>query len=409
MSTAQKRRGAVVGAEKRVPLSRPTIEDDEIASVVAVLRSGWLASGPKVVEFEQAFGQLLGAPHAIAVGSATAGLHLVLAALAVGPGDEVVVPSLTWPSTANVIELLGARAVFADVQPGTLLLDPADVARRITPRTRAVIPVHYAGAPADLDALRAVTKGRGIALVHDAAHALGTRYGSEPIGCGAEPAVFSFHPVKNITTAEGGMVTVSDAQLAERLRLLRFHGITKDTWSRHHGTGPVRYEVLEPGWKYTLSDLNAALGVVQLGKVERFNARRRELAARYARLLAGLAELHLPEAPPYTHTHAWHLYVVHLRLDRLAIDRDAFIEALGELGIGAGVHFTPVHQHRHYRRSREAMSVSGVDLPVTEAAGEAIVSLPLYPGMSDEDQDHVVAAVRTLVTRHRLPAAGGTR
>ncbi|QLE76431.1 aminotransferase class I/II-fold pyridoxal phosphate-dependent enzyme [Streptomyces rectiverticillatus] len=392
--------------EQRIPLSKPTIEDDEIAAVVDVLRSGWLAAGPRAGEFEEAFGELLGASHAVAVDSATAGLHLVLAALGVGPGHEVIVPSLTWPSTANVVELLGARAVFADVLPGTLLLDPADAARRITPDTRAVIPVHYAGAPADLDALRAVTRDRGITLVHDAAHALGTRYGSEPIGCGTEPAVFSFHPVKNITTAEGGMVTVSDDRLAERLRLLRFHGITKDTWSRHHGTGPVRYEVLEPGWKYTMPDLHAALGIVQLRKLDRFNARRRELAERYGRLLAGSEEIDLPEVPPYAHVHAWHLYAVRLRLDRLAIERDAFIGALGELGIGAGVHFTPLHLHHHYR-SDHRKPPGG--LPVTEAAGEALVSLPLHPGLSDDEQDRVVAAVRTLVARHRLPAPGDAR
>lgn len=398
---------------KRVPLNRPVIEDDEIASVVAVLRSGWLASGPRVAEFERAFGELLGAPHAIAVGSATAGLHLVLAALGTAPGDEVIVPSLTWPSTVNVVELLGASVVFADVLPGTLLLDPADVARRITDRTRAVIPVHYAGAPADLAALRAVVKDRGVTLVHDAAHALGTRYGSGPgseaIGSGREPAVFSFHPTKNVTTGEGGMVTVSDGDLAERLRLLRYHGLTKDTWARHLGSGPVRYEVLEPGWKYTLSDIHAALGTVQLGKLDRFNARRRELAARYGRLLAGVRELHLPEVPPYDHTHAWHLYVVRLRPDRLTIGRDAFIAALDALGVGAGVHFTPVHLHHHYRHRARSTAPGDVRLPVTEAAGETIVSLPLHPGLSDEDQDHVVEALRTLVARHHRPASGGSR
>uniref|UniRef100_A0AAU2UY24 Aminotransferase class I/II-fold pyridoxal phosphate-dependent enzyme n=1 Tax=Streptomyces sp. NBC_00003 TaxID=2903608 RepID=A0AAU2UY24_9ACTN len=392
-----------MGSGKGVPLCAPTIEDDEIAAVVAVLRSGWLASGPQAAEFEGAFARSVGAPYAVAVDSATAGLHLVLAALGVRPGDEVIVPSLTWPATANVVELLGARAVFADVLPGTLLIDPADVSRRITGRTKAVIPVHYAGAPADLTALRAVVAEHGIALVHDAAHALGTRYGDEVIGCGREPAVFSFHPVKNITTAEGGMVTLADGELAERVRLLRFHGLTKDSWSRHRGDGAGAYEVLSPGWKYTMPDLHAALGLVQLPKLARFNARRAELAERYGTLLRGLDAIRLPEVPPYDHTHAWHLYPVRLEPQRLAVDRDGFIAALKEHGVGAGVHFAPVHLQHYYLRGSEPRH----RLPVTEAAARVLVSLPLFPGMTDEQQDTVVAAVRTVVGQHRVPVVPG--
>lgn len=390
----------------RVPLCRPTIEDDEVAAVVEVLRSGWLASGPKTAGFEEAFGQYVGAPHAIAVESGTAGLHLVLAALGIGPGDEVITPSMTWPATANVVELLGARAVFADVLPGTLLLDCADVARRITSRTRAVIPVHYAGAPVDLEGLRGVLRGRSITVVHDAAHAVGTRHRGELIGGGAEPAVFSFHPIKNITTGEGGMVTLADDRLAERVRLLRFHGITKDAWSRHHSSGAGRYEVLEPGWKYAMSDLHAALGLVQLTKLDRFNARRQQLADRYDLLLRGLDTIRLPESPPYPHTHAWHLYVVRLEQSLLGIDRDGFMAELGELGIGTGLHFTPVHLHQHYRRDGRN---SPGDLPVTEAAGETVLSLPLYPDMTDEEQDRVVAAVRTVAEAHRVRTGEGVR
>ncbi|MEV5239559.1 aminotransferase class I/II-fold pyridoxal phosphate-dependent enzyme [Streptomyces cinnamoneus] len=390
-----------------VPLCAPVIEDDEIAAAVEVLRSGWLAAGPKVAQFEAAFGQSVGAPHAIAVDSATAGLHLTLAALGTGPGDEVVVPSLTWPATVNVVELLGARAVFADVLPGTLLLDPADVERRITGRTRAVVPVHYAGAPVDLARLRAVAAGRGIALVHDAAHALGTRYGDERIGAGPEPVVFSFHPAKNITTAEGGMVTVADDELAERIRLLRFHGITRDSWSRHNAGGPAGYEVMEPGWKYTMSDLHAALGLVQLPKLGRFNARRAELAARYRELLCGLDGIRLPDVPPYAHTHAWHLYVIQLEPKRLAVDRDTFVAELKELGVGAGVHYAPVHLHHYYRRRPATGGPAAGHLPVTEAAAGSIVSLPLFAGMSDAQQDRVVAAVRAVAARHRVAAADG--
>lgn len=358
------------GYQGSVPWSRPSLGEDEIASAVAVLRSGWTASGPKTAEFEDAFRELAGAPYALAVESATAGLHLVLAALGVGPGDEVITPSLTWPATANVAELLGARAVFADVLPGTLLLDPAEVRRLVTDRTKAVFVVHYAGAPADLARLRTITAEHGITLVHDAAHALGTWYGDEFVGAGTDPAVFSFHPVKNITTAEGGMVTLGDGALAERIRLLRYHGLTQSSWARHGGAGGSRYEVLCPGWKYVMSDLNAAIGLVQLGKLDTFNARRTALAHRYSHLLADLTAL--------------------------AIDRDEFATALADSGIGAGIHFTPVHMHRYYREREPHLR----RLPVTEAAGQTELSLPLYPDMTEAQQDRVVAAVRTVAERH---------
>lgn len=387
---------AVGGYQGSVPWSRPSLGEDEIASAVAVLRSGWTASGPKTAEFEDAFRELAGAPYALAVESATAGLHLVLAALGVGPGDEVITPSLTWPATANVAELLGARAVFADVLPGTLLLDPAEVRRLVTDRTKAVFVVHYAGAPADLARLRTITAEHGITLVHDAAHALGTWYGDEFVGAGTDPAVFSFHPVKNITTAEGGMVTLGDGALAERIRLLRYHGLAQSSWTRHRGAGGSRYEVLCPGWKYVMSDLNAAIGLVQLGKLDTFNARRTALAHRYSRLLADLTPIHLPEVPPYPHRHAWHLYAIRLDLAALAIDRDEFATALADSGIGAGIHFTPVHMHRYYRE-REPHPRR---LPVTEAAGQTELSLPLYPDMTEAQQDRVVAAVRTVAQRH---------
>jgi len=345
-------------------------------------------------------------PHAVAVNSATAGLHVALAALGIGPGDEVITTSLTWPSTVNMVELLGARTVFADVIPGTLMIDPVDVARRITERTRAIVPVHYAGAPADLDALEAgiaeagiarAKSSRGITLIEDAAHALGTAYKGREIGAGAHTAVFSFHPIKNITTGEGGMVTTRDEKLADRMRTLRFHGVSKDAWSRYGRSASPRYEVIEPGWKYNMLDLQAALGIEQMKKLERFNGQRAELAARYGDLLADVPEVRPLERVPYDHVHAWHLFIVRLDLARLSIGRDEFMGELGKEGIGVGLHFTPVHRHRFYA---DKYGYRAGDLPASEAAGESIFSLPLYPLLTPEKQERVVAAIRKIVSAH---------
>ncbi|MGE0711090.1 MAG: aminotransferase class I/II-fold pyridoxal phosphate-dependent enzyme [Planctomycetota bacterium] len=381
-----------------LPFSRPTIEDDEVAEVVDSLRSGWITSGPKVQRFEAMFTERLGVEHAVAVCSATAGLHIAIAALGLGPEDEVIVPALTWASTANVVELCGARTVFADIDPGTLNIDPADVARRITPRTKAIVPVHYAGAPADLDAIGELAAAHGLPVLEDAAHAVGTFYKGREVGSTGQLAVFSFHPIKNITTGEGGMIVLGDGELAERLRLLRFHGVSKDAWRRYKGGGRPRYEVVEPGWKYNMLDLQAALGIVQLQKLERFNARRAALAERY---LAGLAEI--PEVQPlaqvpYPHTHAWHLFVVKLDLAALSIDRDGFMGAMEAAGVGTGLHFPALHSQGYYR---DRYGYQPGDLPHAEDASERILSLPLYPLMSDDDLDGVLAAIRGVVAVHR--------
>jgi UDP-4-amino-4-deoxy-L-arabinose-oxoglutarate aminotransferase len=385
-----------------IPFCRPTLEEEEIASVVESLRSGWITTGPKVLGFEAQFRERLKVPHAVSVNSATGGLHIALAALDIGPGDEVITTSITWPSTVNVIELLGAKPVFADVLPGTLLLDPADVARKITPRTRALVPVHYAGAPADIDALEAVIHGRDITLIEDAAHALGTQYKGVEIGAGRNMAVFSFHPIKNITTGEGGMITTRDEKLADRMRRLRFHGVSKDAWSRYSRNSSPRYEVVEPGWKYNMLDIQAALGIEQMKKLDRFNRARTELAQRYGKLLADVPEVTPLALPGYAHLHAWHLYIVQVDLRVLEKGRDEFMAEMGRAGIGVGLHFTPVHLHKFYA---EKYGFKLGDLPVSEAAGEAIVSLPLYPRLTAEQQDRVVAAVRTAVDAQRVPHA----
>jgi len=383
-----------------LPFSRPTIEDDEIAEVTACLRSGWLSSGPRVLQFEAMFRQRLAVPHAIAVSSATAGLHLALHALGVGPGDEVIVPSLTWVSTANVVELLGARAVLADVDPQTLQLDPAEVGRRLTRNTKAVIPVHFAGAPVDLAGVRAAIQGRPVTLIEDAAHALGAAFAGQEIGSDSDVAVFSFHATKNMTTGEGGMVICRDDALAARIRLLRFHGVAKDAWTRHGRGGAPSYEVVEPGYKYNMMDLQAALGLCQLSKLDRFNAERRRLARRYDALLDAIPSVAAIARPAYDHHHAWHLYVVRLDLATVRLDRDAVIAALADENIGVGLHFAALHAQAHYRRR------CGAPLPNATAAAAEILSLPLYPGLTDEDQQDVVRVLAGVLSTHLAPTSG---
>ena len=378
-----------------IPFCRPTIEDEEIASVVESLKSGWITTGPKVAAFEKIFRDRLKVPHALALNSGTAGLHVLLAAMGIGPGDEVITVSMTWPSTCNDIELLGAKPVFVDVLPGTLLMDPADLKRKITARTKAIIPVHYAGAPADLDAIAAIA-GK-IPVIDDAAHAVGTFYKGVEIGAGSNAAIFSFHPIKNITTGEGGIVTTRDDALAAKMKLLRFHGVNKDSQSRYASASP-RYEVLQPGWKYNMLDLQAAIGVEQMKKLERFNGARAEQAARYHEAFAAVPEIAAPPVPPYAHVHAWHLYIVQVDIDALSIDRDAFMAEMGKLGIGTGLHFTAAHLHRYYR---EKYGIKAGSLPVTEAAAERIVSLPLYPRLTRAEQDRAIAAVKKVVHGNR--------
>ncbi len=373
-----------------LPMSRPAIGEEEIEAVAGAMRSGWITSGPRVAELEEQFRALTGAPHAVAVASATAGMHLVLTALGVGPGDEVVTPSLTFASTVNQIALRGAAPVFADSDYGTLQVDPDDLARRITPRTRAIVPVHFAGAPADLDPIREAAGRAGVPVIEDAAHAVGTVYKGRPAGGLGDIAVYSFHPIKNITTGEGGMVTCRDEGLAGKLRLLRFHGIERDAWKRYGKGGTPHYDIREPGYKYNLTDLHAAIGVVQMRKVAALNARRAALAARYLSGLGGIPGIDLPVPPPYPHVHSWHLFIVKVA----AMDRDAFIGKLAERNIGVGLHFPPCHLLTFVR---ERHGTKEGDLPGCERAGRRILSLPLFPGMADADVEYVCAAVREIL------------
>ena len=372
-----------------LPFSRPSIGDEEIRAVNQVLRSGWITTGPQNQELEQRFAQSIGCKHAVAIASATGGMHLALLALGIGPGDEVITPSQTWVSTANMICLLGATPVFVDVDRDTLMTDAARIEAAITPRTRAIIPVHYAGAPADMDPINALAQRHGIAVIEDAAHAAGTRYRGRPVGQ-TGTAIFSFHAIKNMTCAEGGMFVTDDDALADRVRMLKFHGLGVDAYDRlTHGRKP-QAQVIEPGFKYNLTDINAAIALVQLDRLEAINARRAELAAAYRERLAGLPVEPL-SVPDYPHQHAWHLYILRIDAERCGIDRDGFMQALQQRGIGSGIHFIGSHLHSYYRQR-----FPGVSLPNTEWNSARLCSIPLFPDMTTGDLDRVVEAIETI-------------
>ena len=381
-----------------LPFSRPTIGQAEIDEVVDSMRSGWLTTGPKVARFEEEFSQWSGGQEAIAVNSATAGLHVAVVTLDLAPGDEVITSPITWPSTVNNIEICGARPVFADVDHETLEIDPADVERHLSPKTRAIIPVHLTGAPCDLDPLREICKTRNLNLIEDAAHAVGTRYKGRLIGSDSELAVFSFHPIKNMTTGEGGMILCNDPERANRMRRLCFHGISRDAWKRYSKGGVPQYEVREPGFKYNMLDLEAAIGLHQFAQLEKFNTRRAGLARNYDRLLADIPEIRPLGIPLYPHRHAWHLYIVRLEIEALTIDRDRFLLALRDENIGTGLHFPAVHLQHFYR---EKYGYRPGMLPNAEWNSERLFSLPLYPLLEEKDQEDVAEALRKTIERYR--------
>lgn len=377
-----------------LPYGRQLIDETDIAAVVDVLRSDWLTTGPAVEAFEGAFAARVGARHAIAVSNGTAALHAAFHALRLGPGDEVIVPAMTFASTATAVVMTGARPVFADVDARTLLVDTASVEARIGPRTRAIIAVDYAGQPCAYDVLAELADRHDLALLSDACHSLGARYGGKPVGCLTDLTVFSFHPVKAFTTGEGGMVTTEDPRLAERIRSFRNHGISADHRVRA-ARNSWEYEIAETGWNYRLSDLQCALGASQLRKLDTFIARRRQLARRYDTALARL-EAVLPLAVADGVEHAYHLYVVQLDPGRLAGKRAEIFAALRGEGIGVNVHYLPVHLHPLFRTR---FGTGPGDCPVAEAAYERILSLPIFPAMTDEDVADVITALKKVLER----------
>jgi dTDP-4-amino-4,6-dideoxygalactose transaminase len=378
-----------------LPFALPDIGEEEIAAVVACLRSGWVTTGPATRQFEQEFRSYLADDvETISVNSATAGLHLALECLGIGPGDEVIVPTLTFTATAEVVRYLGATPVFVDVDPRTLNLSPLAVQAAITSRTRAIVPVHYAGMACDMDALLELARAHKLRVVEDAAHAFPTRYRGRLVGTlDSDITVFSFYANKTMTTGEGGMVVTRDTELARRIRLMRLHGISQDAFNRYVSRTPAwYYEVVAAGFKYNLTDIASAIGIEQLRKIDRFLARREALARRYDEALAGLP-LQLPPRPAAGSSHAWHLYVVRLAdADRLG--RDDLIKELSARGIGTSVHFIPLHRQPYWR---DTCQLSAAQFPVAEAAYQSMLTLPLYTRMSDADQERVIAALHELL------------
>ena len=378
-----------------LPLTRPDISEDDIAEVVDTLRSGWLVYGGKTQRFEAEFRKLAGAEHAVAVSSCTAGMHLALLAAGVGPGDEVITSPLTFPATANVIVHAGATPVLADICADDLNIDPAEIERRVTPRTKAIMPVHYAGQPCRMDEILAIARRHGLLVIEDAATAAGAYYRGRPIGSLGDATVFSFYAIKNMTTGEGGIVTTDDAALAEKVASLRNHGLDSNAWNRYAKEGQPFYTVTEPGFKYPFTDLQASLGLGQLRRLREFNEKRTRLAALYGKLFARVPEVETPKVRPEVESN-WHLYVIRLR--EAGISRDAFIAALRERGIGTAVHYLPVHYHPYYR---ERFGFGKGDYPVTEREFERLVSLPLFPLMGEADVERVVGAVEAILGEKR--------
>jgi len=375
-----------------LPMSRPSISEQEIAAVADVLRSGWITTGPKNAEFEELFAKKCGAQHAIALSSATAGMHLALKALDIGPGDEVITPSLTWVSTVNLITLCGATPVFADIDRDTLMVTADSIKEKISAKTRLIIPVHMAGAALDLDPIRELASQHQIALIEDAAHSAGTYYKGQPIGQSGV-AIFSFHPIKNITSGEGGMFCCDDEDLAQRIRRLKFHGLGVDAFDRETQGRAPQAEVLEPGFKYNLPDMNAVLGLGQLKRLEEFNQKRQRLAQQYLNLLESVDEITPLRVPDYDMKHAWHLFIVRLDIDKTGMSRDEFMQALKSKNIGSGLHFRAVHSQKYYREN----ATTPVSLPHTEWNSERILSLPLFPDMQLEDVERVVNTIKTII------------
>jgi len=383
--------------ETFLPFSRPTIRQAEIDEVVDTLRSGWITTGPKAERFERDFAAFTGFPHALALSSATAGQHIGLIALGVRAGDEVITTPMTWASTVNMIEVAGGVPVFVDIHRSTLQIDERALAAAVTPRTVGIVPVHFAGAPCDMDAVLAVARAHGLWVFEDAAHGVGTLYKGRHVGCDDRLGVFSFHPIKNMTTAEGGVLVTRDDGLAAHLRALRFHGLEKQAWNRYAEGGSPQVEVVLPGFKYNFMDLQAALGIHQLASIREFNDARRRLADLYDRLLGDVLELEPLGFPPFEHFHTRHLYVVKV-LDQAGLTRDQFMARLKARNVGTGIHFRAVHTQPYYAQKYPHWVGR---LPVAEWTSARLCSLPLFPLMNEDDVDYVVAAVKDALAEGR--------
>jgi len=374
-------------SEEFLPFSRPSISQAAIDEVVACLKSGWIATGPRVNQFTENLKTYFDAPHVLPLTSATAGLHVALLGMDLAPGDEVITTPLTFVATLNSIVLAGGKPVLIDIDPGTLNMDMNRLADAVTDRTRVIMPVHFAGLPVDLDPVYEIAEQRGLRVLEDAAHAIGAEYKGKRIGSFGDTQVFSFHPNKNMTTGEGGCVVTRDQQLAMQIERLRFHGIDRQAWNRYSKGGSQDYEVVLPGYKYNMMDIQAAIGIHQLQELGGFIARRNELANRYQEALSDWPQWTLPKRPPYEHLHAWHIYTPLINEEITGMNRDEFMQAMKEKNIGTGLHYRAAHLYPYYR---QAFGFNLGDFPHAEDVCERIVSLPLFPGMTDAEHDKVL-------------------
>jgi dTDP-4-amino-4,6-dideoxygalactose transaminase len=380
-----------------VPFHKAAVGEAEAQAAAAVIRSGWLTMGPHTVEFEEKFAKYVGAKHALAVCSCTAALHLALEAIGLKSTDEVLVPTVTFTATAEVVAYFGARPVLVDVDPATLNISTADAGRRITTKTKAIIPVHFAGQPCDLNEITDLARRHNLHVIEDAAHALPASYRGRPIGAVSEATCFSFYATKTLTTGEGGMVTTDDDAIADRIRTMRLHGIGRDAWKRYSAEGSWYYEVQAPGYKYNMNDVQAAIGLVQLAKCDEMHAQRTAIAKRYDESFSKLPTLETPTLRTERES-AMHLYVLRLNTEQLTISRNDFIRELKEREIGASVHFIPLHFHPYYR---DTYGYKPDDLPVAARQFERYLSLPLFPGMTDDQIEHVIDSVCQIAQGHR--------
>ncbi|WP_346877779.1 MULTISPECIES: DegT/DnrJ/EryC1/StrS aminotransferase family protein [unclassified Clostridium] len=379
--------------ETFLPYSVPLIDDDDINEVVETLKSGWVAKGPRTIEFEKRFAEYTGAKYAIAMNSATAALHIALIAGGVKPGDEVITTPITFAATANTIIHVGAKPVFVDIDPNTFCIDANKIEEKITDKTKAIVPVHYTGHACNMDKIRAIAEKYDLFVSEDAAHAIDTYYKGDLIGKKGDCASFSFYATKNICTGEGGMLTTNREDIAEKARIISTHGMSKAAWNRYGKGGTWRYDIEYPGHKYNMFDIQAALAKTQMNKLDFMQDRRKEIVKKYEEAFSNLDGIKLPPEAEYT-THSWHLYVIRLELDKLTIDRDEFIELMAEANIGTSVHFIPVHLMSYYR---ETYGYKEGDLPIAENYFDTIVSLPLYPKMTDEDVQDVINVVTDII------------
>ncbi len=390
--------------ESFLPLTRPMVGDEEIAEMIDSIRSGWITTGPKAAKFEQALSEYNGAPHCLAMNSATTAQEITMQVLGLQPGDEVITSSLTWVSTLSTVVLQGGVPVLVDIDPRTLNLDPAKLEAAITPRTKGIIPVHLTGLPCPMDEIWAIAEKHGLWVVEDAAQAMGARYKGRKIGSDPRSvmSVYSFHPNKNMTTGEGGAIAFFDEAYLPRIQRLRFHGIERDAWKRQSKEGSVHIDVAEPARKANFMDLQAAMGLHQIKKLDGFNARRGQLFHRYLELMKDVDEVMLPYGGDADLGHCFHLFVLRLHPEKAGLDRDAFVAELKARNLGTGIHYRPAHVHSYYQDyyanlHPHAMPKEG--LPHSEWSGERLCSLPLWPGLKEEEQDEVVAAIKDVIAK----------